>query len=118
MPTPKKSTGRTKDKDPLNRYTTKLLLKGIDDSGGPGAFRNKVGEKKQKLEPSLEKLKVFGSKGDPRREQANQVYQYWKKNYFETGKYDKLLQKYQIQSSITLERIPATPLFSSPPKKS
>lgn len=114
MPKPRKS----KDKDPFNRDTSKLLLQGIDDNGGPGAFRNKIGEKKQKLERLLEKLKVFGSKGDPRREQANQVYQYWKKNYFETGKYDKLLQKYDIQSSITLEKIPATPLFSSPPKTS
>jgi len=112
MPTPRKPS----EKDPFSRLTSKLLLQGIDDSGGPGVFRNKAGEKKQKLEPLLEKLKVFGSKGDSRREQANQLYQYWKKNYFETGKYDQLLDKYGIQSSLPLERIPATPLFSSPLK--
>jgi hypothetical protein len=114
MPTPKKSPARTKDA--FNRYKIKLLLQGIDSSGGPTAFRNKEAEKKQKLEPLLEKLQVFGSKGDPKREQANQLYQYWKKNYFVTGKYDILLDKYGIQSSLALESIPATPIFSSPPK--
>jgi hypothetical protein len=43
------------------------------------SFETKRVKKKQKLEPLLEKLKVFGSKGDSRREQANQLYQYWKK---------------------------------------
>jgi hypothetical protein len=79
-------------------------------------FETKRVKKKQKLEPLLEKLQVFGSKGDPKREQANQLYQYWKKNYFVTGKYDILLDKYGIQSSLALESIPATPIFSSPPK--
>jgi hypothetical protein len=65
----------------------------------------------------LEKLEVFGSKGDPRREQANQLYQYWKKIYFATGKYILLLDKYGIQPSVGLETIPATPLFSSPKAK-
>jgi hypothetical protein len=45
MSAPKKSTGQTKDKDPFNRYTSKLLLQGIDNSGEPGAFQNKAGEK-------------------------------------------------------------------------
>jgi hypothetical protein len=35
---------------------------------------------------------------------------------FVTGKYDILLDKYGIQSSLALESIPATPIFSSPPK--
>jgi hypothetical protein len=109
MPTPRQTLT-----EPLSRLTAKLLLQGIDDSGGPGAFRNKAGEKKQKLEPLLEKLKVFGCKGDSRRLQANQLYQYWRKNYFETGKYDTLLAKYSIESSVPLQKIPTTPLFSSP----
>jgi hypothetical protein len=107
MPTPRKSS----DKDPFNRDTIKILLQGIDESGGLAVFRNKPGEKKQKLGPLLEELRVFGKKGDPKREQANQIYQYWYTTYFLTGNYDKLLSKYGIQSSIPLERIPSTPLF-------
>jgi hypothetical protein len=107
MPTPRKSS----DKDPFNRDTIKILLQGIDESGGLAVFRNKPGEKKQKLGPLLEELRVFGKKGDPKREQADQIYQYWYTTYFLTGNYNKLLSKYGIQSSIPLERIPSTPLF-------
>jgi predicted secreted protein len=55
MPTPRKPS----EKDPFSRLTSKLLLQGIDDSGGPGVFRNKAGEKKTKVRTFIRKAKSF-----------------------------------------------------------
>jgi hypothetical protein len=93
-----------------DKHQSYYYFKELTIAGDLVPFKTKRVKKKEVREPLLEKLKVFGSRGDPRRKQANQIYQYWKKNYFETGKYDKLLQKYHIQSSIILGRIPAIPL--------
>ena len=113
MPTPRKAS----EKDTLNKVLVRTLLQAIDKRGGLAVFKNKSGERKHKLEPLLEELRPhFGKKGDQRREQANQLYQYWYKVYFLTGKYDQLLLRYGIESSIPLEPIPSTPLFSSPLK--
>lgn len=112
MPTPRKAS----EKDALSKSLGRTLLEAIDNSGGLAVFKNKSGERKHKLEPLLEELRVFGKKGDPRREQANQLYQYWYKVYFLTGKYDQLLFRYDIESSIPLEPIPSATLFSSPLK--
>ena len=81
----------------LPKFSQKTLLEQIENSSGLDCYCNQESKNKQHIRPLLEKFpNLFGYTGDAQQKQARGVIKYWYNCFYKHGRYQELLQKFQI----------------------